>query len=382
MDAITLEELKSFLGRSAERCISIYMPAHRAGRDTEQNPIRFKNLLREVEEGLLNGGLRAPAVQEILKPAWRLLEDADFWRQQSDGLAVFFDDEEFQYYRLPLPFAELTVIANRFHLKPLLPFFTQNGHFYILALSRNQIRLLEGTRDTVDEIDLGSLPESMAEIFHYDRFEKQLQFHTGTAQGPGNRAAMFYGHDVSDEEKDRILRWFRKVDAELAPLFNNKRSPVVVASVEHLLPVYLEANTSPSLLDKALPGNPEDIAPKELHAQAWAMVVPIFRQAQERAVAEYHRLAGTGQTTVDVAEAVRAAFHGRVDTLFVAVGVQCWGSFVPDSGTVQLRQTPQPGDEDLLNLAAIQAILNGGQVYAVAPEEVPEQALLAALLRY
>ena len=382
MDAITLEELKTYLGRSAERCVSIFMPTHRAGRDTEQNPIRFKNLLREVEEGLLNGGLRAPAVQEILKPARRLLEDADFWRQQSDGLALFFGDKEFHCYRLPLPFAELTVIANRFHLKPLLPFFTQNGHFYILALSRNKIRLLEGTRDTVDEIDLGSLPESMAEIFHYERFEKQLQFHTGTAQGPGNRAAMFYGHDVSDEEKDRILRWFRKVDSELAPLFNDKRSPVLVASVEHLLPIYREANTSSSLLDKALPGNPEDIAPKELHAQAWAMVVPIFRQAQERAVAEYGRLAGTGQTTVEVAEALRAAYHGRVDTLFVAVGVQCWGSFAPDSGTVELRQTPQPGDDDLLNLAAIHTILTGGQVYAVAPEEVPEHALVAALLRY
>jgi hypothetical protein len=36
----------------------------------------------------------------------------------------------------------------------LLSLFTGNGHFYILALSQNQVRLLEGTRYTVDEISI------------------------------------------------------------------------------------------------------------------------------------------------------------------------------------------------------------------------------------
>jgi len=36
----------------------------------------------------------------------------------------------------------------------------------------------------------------------------------------------------------------------------------------------------------------------------------------------------------------------------------------------------------ILDLAAIQALINRGAVYAVMPEEVPGQSILAAVLRY
>jgi hypothetical protein len=42
----------------------------------------------------------------------------------------------------------------------------------------------------------------------------------------------------------------------------------------------------------------------------------------------------------------------------------------------------EPGDEDLLDLAAVHTFLNGGMVYAVEPEQMPSYATLAALFRY
>ena len=83
MDIITKEELKTFLARYPGWYVSLFMPTHRRGRETEQDPIRFRNLLREVEERLLDKGLRSPDVQEILKPAQRLLQEPGFWRHQS-----------------------------------------------------------------------------------------------------------------------------------------------------------------------------------------------------------------------------------------------------------------------------------------------------------
>jgi hypothetical protein len=379
---MTMEELRTFLAKRPGWHVSLYMPTHRAGRDTEQGPIRFKNLLQEAEERLLDKGLRSPDVREMLKPARRLLQEPGFWRHQSDGLAVFFTPEEFHYYRLPLPFEELVVISSRFHLRPLLPFFTSDGHFYVLALSQNQVRLLEGTRHTVDEIDLESMPKSMAEALQYERFDKQLQFHTGTSSGTESRSAMFHGHDIGDEAKGRILRWFHRLDGELANLLIGRQSPLVLAGVEYLFPLYAEANTYPHLMDKGIPGNPEELTPDELHTQAWTLVRPLFMQAQEEAAARYSQLAGTKRTTADVTEAVLAAHHGRVDILFVAVGTQVWGYFDPSADTIHVHQDPAPGDEDLLDLAAIQSILNGGNVYAVEPEQVPGHAPIAAVFRY
>ena len=44
----------------------------------------------------------------------------------------------FRYYQLPLSLEELTVVTSRFHLKPLLALFNEDGQYYILALSQGQ----------------------------------------------------------------------------------------------------------------------------------------------------------------------------------------------------------------------------------------------------
>jgi hypothetical protein len=144
MDRITLAELKeTFLETRFPWCVSIYMPTHRAGRETEQDRIRFKNLLREVENRFLAQGLRSPEVRERLKDAYQLLQDGGFWKRRSDGLAVFFSAGGLRALRLPVHFEETLVISDRCHVKPLLPLLVSDSRFFILALSQNQVRLLE-----------------------------------------------------------------------------------------------------------------------------------------------------------------------------------------------------------------------------------------------
>jgi len=384
MDTMTMEILKKIiLSGHADWCVSLFMPTHRAGRKMEQDPIRFKNLLREVEDRLVAKGLRSPEARAMLEAPRRLLLDTAFWQRQSDGLAMFFTKSQLDFFRLPYPFDELVVISRRFHVKPLLPFLTGDGRFYILALSQNGVRLLEGTRDAVDEINFETAPQSLSEAFLVEPSEKQLQFHTGTPSGAGmRRRAMFFGHDATKEEKNRITRWFGMIDKELSKLLEGGKSPLVLAGVEYLLSLYREANTCPHLVDKGIPGNPEELRPEELHSHAWTIVQPVFIQSRQKAAADYLKLAGTGQTATRVEEVVPAAIQGRVEILFVALGVQVWGRFDPNTYTVHVHDAPEPGDEDLLDLAAIHSWLNRGVVYAVAPEDMPGGNHLAAIFRY
>lgn len=140
MDILKQKDLKEIIDASGEWCTSIYMPTHRFGREQQQDPIRFKNLITEAEEKLLESGLRRLEVQKLMQPAERLLDDANFWQHQSDGLAVFLSSDSAHIYRLPSRFEELVIIANNFHIKPLLPLLIENGQFYILALSLNEVR--------------------------------------------------------------------------------------------------------------------------------------------------------------------------------------------------------------------------------------------------
>jgi hypothetical protein len=378
-------ELRTLTERYEGWCVSIFMPTHRAGAEIQQGPIRLKNLLGQAEERLVASGLRTPEAQELLEPAQRFLSDSLFWQRQSDGLAIFLSPELFRHYRLPFDFEQLVVVAERFHVKPLLPLLSGDGRFYVLAISQNEIRLLQGTRYSVGELDLEEVPSSLAEALRYDDPEKRFQFHTTTRTpgGRGERPAAFHGHGVgANDAKTDILRYFHRVDEGLQDLLHDEQSPLVLAGVDYLLPIYREANTHPRLVDEGIEGNPEEMRAEELHRQAWAIVHPLFLAAQKEAVAQYERLAGTGQTSNDVREIVPAAYHGRVQTLFVAVGLQQWGSFDPGTNAIRLREEAEPSDEDLLDFAAVQTFLNGGTVYAVEPEKVPAETPLAAVFRY
>jgi len=332
-------------------------------------------------------GVRTPEARELLEPAETLLHDGLFWQHQSDGLALFVSPEMFHHYRLPFDFEELVVVADRFHIKPLLPLLSGDGRFYVLALSQNEVRLLQGTRYSVSEVGLEDVPESLAEALRWDDPEKRLQWHTQTgARTDGKRAAIFHGHGVAsaDDPKDYILRYFHQVDEGLGDLLGGEEAPLVLAGVDYLLPIYKEANSYPHLVDEGIEGNPEEMSVEELHEHAWAIVHPLFLSAQQEAAARYRQLAGAGseQASSDLKEVVPAAYHGRVDTLFVAVGLQQWGAFDPDTNTVYLHEKAGPEGEDLLDLAAVHTLLNRGTVYAIEPEKVPDEAPLAAALRY
>jgi hypothetical protein len=121
-----------------------------------------------------------------------------------------------------------------------------------------------------------------------------------------------------------------------------------------------------------------------LHQKAWAIVKPLFEQELEKAAARYRELAGWASETASkkLDEIVPAAFHGRIETLFVAVGIQRWGTFNREEDSVLLHCEPQPGDRDLLDFAAAWTHRNGGMVYALEPQRLPDSAAAAAIFRY
>jgi hypothetical protein len=383
MELLPREELKTLVKRREGPCISIYLPTHRVFPETRQDPIRFKNLLREAEERLKTVGLRSSDVRKLLKPGKSLIKDGLFWQHQADGLATYISSDLFYRYRLPFKFDELLVVTDRFHIKPLLPLFSHEGRFYILALSQNEVRFFQCTRYSVKEMEIENAPRSLSEALKYDDPEKQLQFHTRTPAAGGERAAMFHGHGVGkDDAKDNILRFFHLLDLGLYALIGKENAPLVLAGVDYLFPIYREANSYPHLVEDGISGNPESLKPESLHDQAWEIVEPQFHKAQQEAISRYRQFAGRERASNRISEIVPGAYDGRIDILLAAVGTQQWGVFDSKMRQVHLHHEPEPGDEDLLDFAAVHTYLNGGTVYALKSEEMPDKTPLAAIFRY
>lgn len=390
MGLLTTEELKTLIEQSGEICVSIYMPTERLGPETRQNSIRFKNLIRQAQEQLEANGLDSTKAANLLQPAIEQLDTEEVWQHQDQGLAIFISDQTFRYYSAPITFNELVVVSDQFHFKPLLQLLAGDGQFYLLTLSQKQIKLFEGSRYSMAEVEVEGLPQSMNEALDYDETAKEGQFRISTSRGGTSNTAVqagsFHGQGSPDRDDIRqdLLQYFHLVDRRLHDFFNNKRAPLILAGVEYLHPIYREANTYQHLIEEGITGNSEAarVEPEELHREAWAIVEPYFAQSQQAAIDHYRELAGTGKTSTALEEAVSAAYYGRVDQLFVAIGMQQWGTFDPDANAIDLHSEPQPGDEDLLDAAAIQTLLNGGTVYAVEPGQVPDDAPLAAVFRY
>ena len=172
MDNISNEVIKNLIEIGEKPCISIYLPTIQKGKETEQNTIRFKNMYRKAEEILDSSyGLSKFEINDILRPAKKLIGEYPFWQHQSSGLAVLITPDSFNTYRLPIKFKEFINIEDRFHLKPLLPLLTENDNFYILAISQNNIRFLGGTRFNVSEIELEEAPFSLRDILKEMDFE-------------------------------------------------------------------------------------------------------------------------------------------------------------------------------------------------------------------
>jgi hypothetical protein len=376
MDLLTKDDLKVLLLKGQPPCISFFLPTHRGG--GEADPIRWKNLLGHAEEGLIGRGLRPSRARALLGPARYLLDDAAFWRTLSDGLAYFLSPGVVRFYRLPMTFAEQVVVADRFHITPLLPLFRGDGHYYALALSQNRVRLLQGTTAGLHEVDVAGLPTSLAQALRFHDRDEPLVFHSQPSLKLGRWGAIFSGQGVGiDDHKDDLLLYFRQIDRGLHHVLRDAQAPLVLASVDYLWPIYHEANTYAHLLEHGVPGNPDHLSESELHEKAWAVVKPAFEKAEAEAVAQYAQLAGTGRTSNDLPEIVRAAYGGHVAVLFVGRGRRRPGVFDPASGAVQLHETPGPQDEDLLNCAAIHTLLHAGLVYVT--DKVPGGGSVAAI---
>lgn len=385
MDTLKRTDLQELLESNGEWHVSLYMPTNPVGQQRQQDPIRLKNLLSQAEKHLLEYNLRRPEVEELLQPVEQLLTDAQFWQSPGNGLAAFLSKDTSRVFRLSQPFDEMVTVSKRFSVHPLVPLLAEGTNFYILTLSQNLPRLFLASRENITEVGLMDAPTNMEEALQIEDKQKNLGFHTMTDNSAGGeRAAIHYGQGVEDDKKDEVRRYLQQLDDGILRVVEDATLPMVVAGVEYLLPIFRETTSYKNVMEESIPGSHDRQDLTELHAKAWKIVEPVFQENQQKAMDRFQEFLGqqNGLAVNDLDGAVKAAIGGRVETLIVPLGVQKWGHYDPATDSVHFEAAPTPENEDMINYAAAQTILNSGNVYAVPANEVPGGGEVAAILRY
>lgn len=382
---LSKEELLELAQANNTHCISIYIPTHRAGEETLQgkDALNLKNQLKEIKSKLEDQGLTIDEIEALTKPIRDLCNDKEFWRHQSDGLAVFLSDSEFQTFTLPIPFEEFNYLSNEFYIKPLIPIINGDGLFYLLTLKKDEVKLFEGTKHSIEEILINDLiPSRMEDRVGYDYEQKTLQFRT---QQGNKGAGSFHGHlDNDSVEKQELKQYFRAIDQGLMELLNcNQNPPLVVCSVDFYFPIYQEVNTYQNLYPQPISGDPSNKGILVLHEEALELLSPYFDKAKQEKLDLISSLAGTEKASSDIRELVNSAFEGKIDTLFLEKSSDIFGTYNPTKREVNVENQHNPPNVSLMNLLAKKVLETQGKVYLMDKEDMPiKSEKINALFRY
>lgn len=373
--------LNGLLGEGSGPRLSLYLPTHRFGPEAEADRAILGTCLVRAEELLAAEGSSEDEIRSLLKPVRALLDDTFVWKHLSEGLAIFVAPEEMHLVRAAVHFPQEVTLGSRFRLAPLVPALPRTEHYFVLALSMGATRLVEVSPGEAVQVRVPGMPETMDDALDYDQFQSEVQVHSAGPRRLGSRQAFVHGHGDDDEERRErdLLAYFRLVADGLKVRVGDV--PVILASVEEYYPIFRKANSSCDLLT-GIAGSPDHLTDRQLADAALAVLELRAEERIREALEQYRELGDRRRVSDDAAEIVQAALQGRMDTLFVAPGMALWGTFEPDLGRVAFHQDRQPGDDDLVDLAVVRTLGQGGEVMSVPADRVPGGGPLAAILRY
>ncbi len=365
MQHFAYSELKHLIENNNKPAISIFLPTHPVSKSDRRDQIELKNGLKQAEILLEEHDLSGANTPELLQPARELLDDAYFWQHQNKGLAIYLAPGFSRIYRLPIAFKQEVIVNSRFQITPLLPFFEGQQSFYILALSLNQIKIFEASEYEIEAVSTDQLPQDLQALFKDGVFETQLQ---------GK-------NDLGQDKKEQIHQYCQAINKGLSGFLKKTKAPLVVASVDELYAIFKQHCDYPGLIASALSGNPEDLSEAELLKQGLRQVMPVLKKEKQAALASVEALQTAHKLLCHTDQVLQAAYNSRVEKLFLIQNNHTKG-IINEAGRV-LRHAPvDPDDQDLVNLAAIHTLLNGGEVYTIAAGCIKNANEVAALLRY
>ncbi|MFG3450719.1 hypothetical protein [Stutzerimonas stutzeri] len=381
------ETMTQLLAKREAPCLSLYQPTHRSFPERQQDPIRFKHLVKQLEDSLKQQG-RGDQAKTLLKPFYALIDDVDFWNFNRDGLAVFGASDYFEVFRLQRTVPELAVANDRMHLKPLLRIAQSADRYQILAITLDAVRLFEGNRDGVDEVQLADgVPKTVEAALGRELTENgQTGFPQGYSRASerGDPMQVESGGAGRQNEIDRDReRFFREVDRAILEHHSRKsRLPLILAALPEHQFHFRKLSHNEFLLPEGIENDASLLSHDELREKSWMVMQPRYIKRLEGFINQYGESRGQGLATDQLEQIGQATIEGRVATLLVEAERQ-----IPGVADKQLGKAVAVNDDsattpDLLDELTIWTLEQGGEVISVPTERMPTQSGAAAIYRY
>lgn len=383
MSQPTIEAVRELLAERRPPCISLYQPTRRTSPD-KQDRIRFRNLLRRMRESLARR-YEAQSVQTLVDRFDAIAADDAFWLRRTDGLAILASTERFELFELQRSVPELVVVADSFHVKPLLRVVQSADRFHVLALTRKEIKLYAGNRDALDRVDLANVPATITAALGEELTEPYQGFH---GVGPYHAARGSVGiHHGRGQKKDEVdldmTRFFRVVDRAILEQHSRPTGlPMLLAGLPHNVAGFRAVSHNQQLVAGAIELDPDSLTLEELRTYAWQRMEPIYLERLAALTDRYRLNRSRGLGGEDPQAVAEAAARGRVGTLLIDAERIVPGRFDAATGRVERRALSDPDTDDLLDDLAETVVRMNGEAIVVPTQRMPSETGLAAIYRF
>ena len=353
-------------------CVSIYMPTNRASK-TREAQLAFRALVKSVGRELHRDKAHDSSEVEILARL-EALDTARFWSARKRGLAVFASIEHLSCHRLDFPVPEIVRVAKNYCVLPLLRHRAKCSDYAVLVLSRGKVSLFEGQGESLSEVKIPDLPQSIADVVPSDDLDtSRVHFHSS---GRTDRAPIY--HSPGDETSDcdeNLKRFMRAVDSHIFKRLGNSGVPLIIASRPREMAVYRRESRVPTIAVEGITCDPKTMPKSEVSGLAEAI---LNRAEAKRAAAVAERLEvarAMGKASNDLDEILGHSGDGRVETLLVGDVTDVSVVRTTDQGVIE--------HANRVEKAAREVLSHGGEIVFAAPDSTAiKSAGVAAIYRY
>ena len=382
---LALPQVSDLLAPHDGPCLSLYVPTALRLPEKFADALRLKTLLRSATlplEGTLGHGV----LEDLREPIEALIANRGFWPFTQAGLAVLRSRDLFRVYRLPTPVPELAMVADSFHVRPLLRYLQGADRYEVLALTHEEARLYEGNRDALHEVTLHpGVPRTLEEALGTEETEP-----TETGAGIGKLGPAMAGvsmhHTLSSQRQEvdkDTLRFFRAVDRAITRHHSrNSGVPLLLAALPEYHALFASLSHNPHLVPDMVAGNPAAWPLDEMRRKAWAVMQPRMAARIISAVEQFGASRPTGRAAELLDDVAQAARSGRIRLLLIDDQRMVPGHIDPVSGRAIEGSLDDPHTDDLLDDLAELTLRSGGEVLMVPEAQMPTRTGVAAVLRY
>ncbi len=329
--------------------LTIYLSVGDSPRAIEELRSELRCMVEEAK-AYLKRRLPPLQIETFLRPVREFATPGRLIGQPGYSIGIFRSQETFRVLTLPFEVDRLCVVANSYHVKPLIKWARLDSRFFLLGVDSEGASLYRGSLASFQSVDRALFPAKVTD---------------GLAK-----------RDYRPLRE--TLSW---IDEWLRAYVTNTDTPMYLVGNREVLKEVSDELGYSSIDRTPLAFSFRKERAAEYCEDARKRIKARYLREVESALIEYFHAQDRKLTLGTLQQIARSAAEGRIKKLFVAEDVRFWGRMDRTTGKVQLHPMQlNSEDDDLLDDLAELVLSRGGEVVVGKLEQLPYGRPVSAIL--